>query len=82
MGQITITHRKMAQELISQAYLLREKTFDSWLEMGGNKYFGTSANLKDLNFWFYKKTVQHPPPPMLVYRGLWHNCIKILNAFI
>lgn len=41
--------------------------FDSWLEMGENKYIGTSSILKDnkLIFWFYQKTVQHPSYPHL-----------------
>lgn len=54
--------------------------FDSWLEMGGNKYFGTSSTLKDnINFQLYTKTVQ-PSYPSL--RVLWHKFMKILHALI
>lgn len=66
MGQITITHMEMAfkncfhentSEKLSQFYQ-EKKMFDLWLEMGGNKYFGTSSTLKDntLISWNYEMT--------------------------
>ena len=51
---------------------------DSWLEMGGNKYFGVSSLLKD-NILTSGSTVRlfntHPMP---AYGMLWHDFVKLV----
>lgn len=73
MGQITITRMKMAfkncfHKNTSEKYLRsikRKKMFDLWLEMGGNKYLGSSSTLEDntLISWDYEMTARPPPHP-------------------
>lgn len=52
--------------------------FDSWLEMGENKYIGIEFYPKrqQINFLVLVKDCA---TPLLVYRMLWHNVIKILG---
>lgn len=54
----------------------RETVSNSWLEMGGNKYFGVSSVLKGNMFISGSAVRLRNTHPLLVYRALWHTFVK------